>query len=400
MSQKLRVAVVFGGCSPEHDVSIVTGLQALQALDSERFAGIPVYITTDGAWLTGKALRDRSFYIPGPDARAAATALIGPYAAPGQSPTLRAVRNPLFGASRDVGFDVALLALHGGTGESGQIQGVFEMAGVPYTGMRPLGAAVAMDKIATKRLLQDAAIPLLPFAELRRPAGSRFLPRAELDQALARVGLPCILKPVHLGSSIGVVRIASADELEQVLPGIFGLDGVVMLEPYVRDLVEYNVSVGSFAGDIRTSAIETPKRVQDLLDFRQKYLSSPGKSGAKIAGQSSEGLLALTRTINPVLAPALEAQIRDHATRAFRLLGTAGVPRIDFLSNAASGELWLNEVNPCPGSFGFFLWEAASSPVLFTQLLAQQIEEAVGLHRAARQPADPVPEDARLFRRP
>ena len=399
MSEKLRVAVLFGGTSPEHDVSIVTGLQALQALDSERFAGFPVYITTDGQWLTGEALRHRSFYIPGPDARAAATAVIGPYAAPGQKPVLRAARNPRFGASRDIGFDVALLALHGGTGESGQIQGLFEHAGIPYTGMRHLGCAMAMDKIATKRLLQGAGIPLLPFVELRRPAESRFLPRPVLDQALERIGLPCIVKPVHLGSSIGVVRIASADELEQVLPGIFGLDPVVMLEPFVQNLVEYNVSVGAFA-EIRTSAIETPKMVADLLDFRQKYLSSPGKSGAKTPGQSSEGLLALTRTINPKLPASLEAQIRDHAAAAFRLLGPAGVPRIDFLSNAETGELWLNEVNPCPGSFGYFLWEAASPPLLFTELLAAQIHEALAQHRATRQPADPVPQDARLFKRP
>jgi len=400
MTERLKVAVVFGGCSPEHDVSIVTGLQALQALDGQRFEAFPLYLTVDGEWLLGNKLRERSFYLPDAAARAKLMRVSAPYTAPGGRPVLRALDKSMFGRARDVEFDVALLALHGGTGEDGSLQGLFEVTGVPYTGMRPLACAVAMDKIATKRLLQGAGIPLLPQAELVRPDGARFLPRAVLEEAVRQVGLPCIVKPAHLGSSIGVARITSVEELETVLPTIFALDQTAMLEPYVTNLVEYNIAVCAAGGDIQTSAIECPKRVEDLLDFRQKYLSGPGKSSqGKALGQSSEGMLSLTRDINPALPPALEDGIRQHAATAFRLLGAVGAPRIDFLCDSVAGRFWLNEINPCPGSFAFFLWQAARAPRLFTELLSHLVDEALAVHRRTRLPSDPVPAEARLFKR-
>ncbi len=124
------------------------------------------------------------------------------------------------------------------------------------------------------------------------------------------------------------------------------------------------------------------------------------KGGAKSPGTASEGMLSLTRDINPEIDPALEANIRNWAAAAFRSIGGTGAPRIDFLGDAATGELWLNEVNPCPGSFGYFLWEAADPPFLFTELLTHLIEEAVREIRNSRLPADPTPREARLFKRP
>jgi D-alanine-D-alanine ligase len=139
-----------------------------------------------------------------------------------------------------------------------------------------------------------------------------------------------------------------------------------------------------------------------LLDFKQKYLSGGGvnKGQTKQPGQMSQGMLSLTRDLNPELPAALECQIRSCAERAFVAVGGTGAPRIDFLCNSQTGEIWLNEINPCPGSFGFFLWEAGEPPILFTHFLTGLIEEAFAQHRLAQLPADPVPEPARLFRRP
>jgi len=152
---------------------------------------------------------------------------------------------------------------------------------------------------------------------------------------------------------------------------------------------------------IRTSAIERPKRAEELLDFRQKYLSgSDGKSGVKQEGSASQGMLSLTRDINPALPPDLEAKLRSWATAAFEAVDGTGAPRIDFYCNGDTGEVWLNEVNPIPGSFAYFLWEAADPPIGFTALLSMLIDEAVARHRDSRLPDDPVPAEARLLRRP
>jgi D-alanine-D-alanine ligase len=168
----------------------------------------------------------------------------------------------------------------------------------------------------------------------------------------------------------------------------------------VPNLVEYNVAVCRFGGSLRTSAIERPKSTEELLDFRQKYLPTGGKVASKSPSQGSQGMLSLTREINPSLPHEQENNIRRWAEAAFVAVGGTGAPRIDFLGNSKTGEIWLNEVNPCPGSFGYFLWEAAAQPMLFTPLITSLIEEAIEQHRIKQLPDDPTPEEARLFKRP
>jgi D-alanine-D-alanine ligase len=168
----------------------------------------------------------------------------------------------------------------------------------------------------------------------------------------------------------------------------------------VPNLVEYNLSVTRIGGSVRTSVIEKPKRAEELLDFRQKYLSGGnGKVGTKDAGESSQGMLSLIREINPTIPAGLEANLRRWAIAAFEAVDGTGAPRVDFYCDEATGEVWLNEVNPCPGSFGYFLWEAAQPPLRFTALLSLLIEEALARHRESQLPDDPVPADARLLRR-
>jgi D-alanine-D-alanine ligase len=399
MTEKQPVAVLFGGRSPEHDVSIVTGLQVLQAIDSRRYQAFPVYIDPQGEWLIGEPLAERNSYLPDAGVLSQLSAVI-PDVGSGKG-ALVARKPRRFRRPAPVGFEVAVLAFHGTNGEDGQIQGLFETANVPYTGMRTLAAAVLMDKAATKRMLHSAAIPLLPHVVLKRPSHGLMMAPDALAAATRGTTFPAIAKPNHLGSSIGVAKVDDLDALAALLPQIFKLDPIVILEPYVPNLVEYNVAVCGFGGTLRSSAIERPKRVEDLLDFKQKYLSGGDKNrGAKQPGQSSEGMLALTRELNPTLPPEMERNIRAWAERAFLAVAGTGAPRVDFLSNAATGEVWLNEINPCPGSFGFFLWEAAKPPLLFTQLVTALIEEALARARLSQFSSDPVPEEARLFRRP
>ena len=388
-----------GGRSPEHDVSVITGLQALKAIDQDQFVAFPVYVTPRGEWLVGESLSERRSYLPDARTRGELAEVTLSIGEPGRG-VLVPKRSGLFSRRPPLEFDAAVLAFHGLGGEDGQFQGLFETANLPYTGMRTLASAVFMDKAATKRLLRGLDIPLLPYAVVSRMAGG--LPSEDaLRRLLDGIGLPCIVKPVHLGSSIGVGKADTVEEVRALLPTIFRLDNQALLEPFVPNLVEYNLAVTRVGGAVRTSAIECPKRAEELLDFRQKYLSGGSvKGGVKGETGDSQGMLSLTREINPALPAELEANLRRWAVAAFEAVDGTGAPRIDFYCNAATGEVWLNEVNPCPGSFGYFLWEAADPPVRFTALLSLLIDEARARHRESQLPDDPVPPEARLLRRP
>lgn len=403
---KKKVAVFFGGRSPEHDVSIVTGLQVLQAIDTERYDPFPVYMAMDGRWFTGESLRERGSYLPD-DAILNNCVELSPYPSGEKGRgALRTVKSSIFGKAPIYDYDIALPAFHGLIGEDGNMQGFFEITGVPYAGMRTMASALLMDKVATKYALQALDIPCLDYGVFQRPTSGYIIDKETIAKIMKPIGFPAILKPVHLGSSIGVAKVETVEEVQASLPAIFQYDSAAIVEPCVQNLVEYNVAVGAFGPDhaIITSAIERPKATEELLDFKQKYLSGGDgktgtKSGSKTPGAISQGMLFLTRELNPDIASEMRDTINSAAMTLYKAMGAAGAPRIDFLCDSKTGELWLNEVNPIPGSFGYFLWEAAQSPLLFTELLSALLEQAVRENNAARLPDDPVPQDARLFKR-
>ena len=278
---KKRIAVFFGGRSPEHDVSIVTGLQILQALDRTRYDAFPVYITPDGVWLTGDVLLKRENYMLDKNNRAAATEVTLDVTA-GKVGRLIPKKTGLFGGGKAVEFDVAVPSFHGLYGEDGNVQGLFEFAGVAYAGMRTMASSILMDKAATKLSMHALGIPILPCAILKRPSdGGYIVSKDKIESAMkgAQVNFPCILKPSHLGSSIGVAKVTSTEEVAACLPAIFEFDDTAILEPFVQNLVEYNVAVSKINGKLVTSAIERPTAKDELLDFKAKYLSGGGSKG-------------------------------------------------------------------------------------------------------------------------
>lgn len=399
-SNKKKIAVFLGGRSPEHDVSVITALQILSAIDPMKYESFPVYIAPNGEWFIGEVLRKRENYLF-KDTSSLTEVTLDISGKKGGA--LIPKKQPFFGTATPIPFDVAIPSFHGLYGEDGNIQGLFELANIPYAGMRTMASSLLMDKAATKYTLQALGIPVLPFAILRRPDQGYLIPEEEIDALLKPLGYPCIIKPTHLGSSIGVAKVNNAQEAKACLPAIFEMDDSAIAEPFVENLIEYNVSV--MKGGV-TSAIERPKATDELLDFKQKYMSgSNNKSGDKLGGTKdagapvSEGMLSLTREINPDLPEETSTMLRDYAIKMFEALNGTGAPRIDFIGNSKTGELWMNEVNPWPGSIGYFLWEAAANPILFTDLLTQLIEEALVENIARSLPVDPVPEDARLLKR-
>lgn len=408
--EKIKVAVFFGGRSPEHDVSVVTGLQVMSAIDETRYDTFPVYIAPDGEWRVsnpkdGDVLRDRANYLLNAEnLKKTQPVTLDMHAVRGGR--LIPKDSSLFSKPKPIDFDIAMPCFHGLYGEDGNIQGLFELANIPYTGMRTMASSVLMDKAATKRILESSGIPVLPYAVLKRPDQGYMIPEADIEKQRGDLKFPCIIKPVHLGSSIGVAKVNSAKEVKATLPAIFEYDDAAILEPFVENLVEYNVAVSKAFGEVKTSAIERPKTTDELLDFKQKYLSgADSKTGNKMGGGTkqmgaiSEGMLSLTRELNPQIDAKLAADIHSYAKTMFAALDGTGAPRIDFIGNAKSGEIWLNEVNPIPGSFGYFLWEAAKDPLLFTDFLNGLLEEALTENRKRVLPKDPVPADARLLKR-
>ena len=402
MAGKKMIAVFFGGRSPEHDVSVVTALQVMSALDPDTYDVLPVYLAADGTWWTGDLLRDRAAYLPGPEQFAHLMQVTLDMTAKGR-PALVGRKSQILRRAAEFEFDVAVPSFHGLIGEDGNIQGTFETAGIPYTGMRTLASAILMDKVATKRILAATDIPILPHREIRRPQEGLLISDTELADIVDNFKGPWCVKPSHLGSSIGVARAETVQEISDVLPEIFKYDTAAILEPFVDNMVEYNIAVAKAFGGLRTSAIECPKRSSELLDFKQKYLSGGAKKsgGGKVPGQSaSQGMLSLTRELNPKIRPTLEDKIRTWAEIAFETVAGTGAPRIDFIANEATGEIWLNEVNPCPGSFGYFLWQALGvKPLLFPDLLDGLIKEAIDEATRSKLSLDPTPKDARLFSR-
>ncbi len=387
MAGKKVIAVVFGGRSVEHDVSILTGLQFLEALDPGKYEGLIVYVDPLGQWWTGPALSKRSRYPVEGNTHKDLVRLHLDLAAPAVGrPQFLSFQKGMMGEKRQcIPFDLIVPAIHGTNGEDGTLQGLLDFAGIPYAGCRPLGAAATMNKVFAKQAARTANIKVLPELLLKRPAKGTFLDpdtlKSQLVEALGKEAYPLIVKPCNLGSSVGVGKADDLDALIAALMSAFRLDSEVIVEPFVPNLVEYNIACRRNSGGIvQTSAIERPLRNADLLDFKNKYLAGGTAGGAKLDTGPSEGMASLNRELNPdELTGEQRNFIKNSASQLFNSLQLAGSVRIDFLSNSETGELWLNEANTIPGSFAYFLWEAAETPISFLALTGAIIEEGFAL---------------------
>ncbi len=387
MAGKKTIAVVFGGRSVEHDVSILTGLQFLEALDPGKYDGIPVYIDPLGQWWTGAALTKRNHYPLAESKHKNLQQIHLDLAteASGQ-PQFIAFQKGLMGEKRiTIPFDLIVPAIHGSNGEDGTLQGLLDFAAVPYAGCRPLGAAGTMDKVFAKNVARAAGLKVLPEMTVNRPEKGSFLDpevlKASLIASIGEEKYPLIVKPCNLGSSVGVGKADDMDGLVAALMTAFRLDSEAIVEPFVPNLTEYNIAcMNGTDGTVETSAIERPARDAELLDFKNKYLAGGTPGGPKLDSGPSEGMVSLNRTLNPEeLSDEQDTFIRETAGAIFKALKLAGSVRIDFLCDSETGEIWLNEVNTIPGSFAYFLWEAAKTPTSFLALTSKLVEEGFAL---------------------
>jgi D-alanine-D-alanine ligase len=371
----LNVVVCFGGPSVEHDVSIISAAQLMAAL-GDRHEVTPVYLGRDGRYWTGDALRDVGAFVSDPPADAVPCELrLGAPSMPFVAP-----RTSRFRSETPIRADAAICAIHGTGGEDGALLGALELAGVPYAGGGVAASAVAMDKAFGKSVYDAAGIDVVPHRLLTR-SGFAAEPEAVVAECGDAIGYPCYAKPNSLGSSIGVARCESAEELRAALELCFELDRRALVEPALDDALELNVAVLGREDDLRTSVVEQPVRVSgSALSFEDKYLrgakagadgasnSAAKPAGAPIRaaagapgrGKGGGGMAAQDRIIPADIPDPLAERIADAARQAHRALGFAGVARYDFLVEDASGgqpRVVLNEANTVPGSFAFYLFE-------------------------------------------
>lgn len=396
------VAVLFGGRSLEHDVSVVSGLQILHALDPAQFAPVPVYIDQQTRWWVGDDLWHTSaFKKGGPDrVRLTEVSLSTGFGTSKLLPVsggsaLSGVASLGRGVSREIAVDCFVPVLHGTFGEDGCVQGLLELGGCAYVGCGVLASSVGMNKRLTKVVAAHEGVTVVPWVSCERAVlerGAEWL--TELPRKVGeRLGWPVIVKPCNLGSSAGVSTATGPDELISAVLKVFEYDLEALIEPFITNRLEINVAVAGLDTPV-ASVTEMPVTSQSsILSFSEKYK----KQGSKSVG-TSEGMAGALRILDPEDLPAeLRATAQAYAVTVFSALGCEGISRVDFLIDADTNTLYFNEINTLPGSLAFYLWSAAPYHWTITELLARLIDRAERLRATRRGLQRKPPPDLQLL---
>lgn len=376
---KICVALFFGGQSVEHEVSVITGLQAYYAFDKETYDVIPVYISKDNEMYIGEKVGDIHAYKNIPSLLAASTRVN--LVREGGKVYLREMHPKSFHKPANVLVDVAFPAVHGTNVEDGTLQGFFRTMCIPYVGCDVTASALGMDKFAMKAVLAYVGIPVLPCVladsfRFNKESG------ALIEEIEEKIGYPVIVKPVNLGSSVGIKIAHSREELQTALDEAFGFAMRVLVEKAITNLKEINCSVLGDVEQAEASECESPVARDEILSYKDKYMSGGGeKTGAKAGGsnisggKSGDGMASLSRELPARISPEIRERIRKMSVKTFQALGCNGVARIDCMLDQDTGETYVNEINTIPGSLSFYLWEPVGLP--YDQLLDRMVKLAL-----------------------
>ncbi len=382
-NSKKNICVLFGGRSVEHEISIISALQLMESLDRELYDLVPAYIAQSGKWYTGNELLKKEFYQDLPACLEKLTEVtLLPKPGLGGLTVVKnsagSVFSKFFGGENQVfPVDVYIPAFHGTYGEDGCIQGLLEMADAAYASSNVLSSSVAMNKAVCKAVAGYSGIPVLPFALVSKREMAYSITEAR-KKVLSTPGLedfPLFIKPVHLGSSIGIAKAKTPEELDAALAGVFKYDDTAIVEPCVTSIMEINVSVLDSEKRI-ASVTEIPVGTDGMLSYEDKYMSKGGAKKGKL--EDSQGMASLSRAIDPKdLDLNIKESVIAYALKLAEIIGSSGVGRYDFIVDTAKNQIYFNELNPIPGSLSFYLWEKSKPPIIYPQLLNKIIERAL-----------------------
>ena len=347
-----KLGVIFGGVTCEHDVSIVTALQLIENIDKSKYEVYPIYIHSDGEWYVDNKLLDTKIY---KDFDANKDKINKGYIAPNK-PGIVMNSKSLFSKENFIKLDVVIPAMHGMNGEDGSVQGLLELANIPYTSSGILGASVGMDKILMKKVFEAHGLPVLPYTYFLR--GEWEKNRNDVISKIENsLEYPLFVKPSNLGSSIGINKAKTREELEYAIDVATSFDERVIVEKGLEDLKEVNCSALGRADDVIASTIEQPISWKEFLTFDEKYMSGGKNSKMPASKNGDNGMASMSRKVPAEITKEQSGEVKDLAIKSFKALNSKGVSRIDFLIDNQDGKVYINEINTIPGSFAFYLWE-------------------------------------------
>lgn len=361
---KIKLGVIFGGETVEHEVSIISALQAIKNLDEEKYEIIPVYISKDRIWYTGHPLREMEFYKDFENTKKYATKVT--LFKDGKQFFLQKT-NGLF-RKNIAELDVILPIVHGNNVEDGTLAGYLDTIGIPYVGSHVLGAALGQDKVVMKQVMSSANLPIVNYTWF---FDNEYLEnKDEILKNIKSLGYPVVVKPATLGSSVGIEFVKTEKDIEKAIDEAIKYDTKIIVEKAVSNLVEVNASVLGNYEYQKVSPLEEVMGVDEILSYSDKYLGN-----AKTKGTASKGMASTSRIIPARISKELTENIQKTSKEVFKLLNLSGVCRIDYLIDSKTKEYYVNEPNTIPGSLSFYLWKEAG--VKYADLLDEMISIAI-----------------------
>lgn len=369
MGSKVRIALIYGGKSGEHEVSLQTAYAVMGQLDYEQYEIIPCYITKQGEWRSGNALTAPPQYVDQLklENTEGTSAMLSLFSSTSQAPAKQADHEAEEGLVEEQRIDVVFPLLHGTFGEDGTIQGLLEMANIPYVGAGVLASAVGMDKIMMKKVFAQENLPQCVFRYFNRTQWEKDSAYFIMDCEVA-LGYPCFVKPANLGSSVGISKVKNREELIKAVNFALKYDRKVIVEEFI-DAREIEVSVlgndevqASVPGEIASN--------NEFYDYKAKYID--GKSAMIIPAE---------------LSKEMTESIREMAIQAFQAIDGSGLSRVDFFVDREDNQIYINEINTMPGFTPFsmypLLWKETGLP--YKELLQRLIDLAIERHEAKSQ---------------
>ena len=368
---KIKVGVIFGGESVEHEVSVISAMQAMNKLDQEKYEIIPIYITKDREWYTGEMLKDIEVYQD--------LSLIKKY---GKNVVLYyrdgsfVLQKKSFPRTIVGEVDIVLPVVHGTNVEDGGLQGYLQTIGVPFVGSDVYASVVGQDKVFMKDIWKNAKLPMTDyvwFYDIDYKQDSD-----EVIKKVEKLSYPVIVKPATTGSSVGIAVCGNREELVSAIDDAIQYDKKILVEEVVQNLKEVNIAVMGNYEHQKVSEIEEVLSANKFLTYADKYI---GDGKGKLKGVkapvkgASKGMASANRKLPAELSEKVRTEVEDVACEAFRALGSSGNSRIDFLVDEKTNKVYINEINSIPGSLAFYLWEAKE--IDFSTVLDEMINIGV-----------------------
>lgn len=365
---KLKLGVIFGGNTVEHEISIITAVQAMENLDQEKYDIVPIYISKDKIWYTGKLLMDISLYKNFEDLKGYAKKCVlynknGKYILQSTGLFKRTITE----------LDLVFPIVHGNNVEDGTLAGYLETVGIPYVGSRVLGSALGQDKVVQKQVLSEEQLPIVDYVWFYD--NEYYINKDEIISNIEKFGYPVVVKPATLGSSIGIKIAKNRQELDDAINEAIKYDNKIIVEQAVKNLIEVNCAVLGNYEYQETSFIAEMKLKNEILTFNDKYIGN-GSGGKKVSSvKNSSSMDNGDFKIPSSLDEKMTNEVYNLSKRTFRALNLSGVARIDFLIDSKENKVYINEPNIIPGSLAFYMFDKKTKS--YTKLLDELINLAI-----------------------